>query len=182
MRNQVLAREAPPGPRIPWKKVWAVVGTDLSDPTEEADWRKLLGVPATASLRSPIIRADSDADTMTKAYCTCSNAKRWSLPKRGLPIFNRDAVLLEVREEWQRRGRLDLDTEGIGQRLGYLVVLWPEAFLEFVLLQQKLLPCAFACKSQSAIRLACARAAHAASEVIGAIAVDCAGSSRRLHP
>ena len=105
-----------------------------------------------------------------------------SLPKRGLPIFNRDAVLLEVREEWQRRGRLDLDTEGIGQRLGYLVVLWPEAFLEFVLLQQKLLPCAFACKSQSAIRLACARAAHAASEVIGAIAVDCAGSSRRLHP
>ena len=32
----------PPQPQIPWKQVWASVGTDLSDPTEEADWRKLL--------------------------------------------------------------------------------------------------------------------------------------------
>ena len=34
-----------------------------------------------------------------------------SLPKRGLPIFNRDAVLLEVREEWQRRDELRASTE-----------------------------------------------------------------------
>ena len=43
----------PPGPRIPWTKVWASVGTDLSDPTEEADWRKLLHRAWSARNRFP---------------------------------------------------------------------------------------------------------------------------------
>ena len=32
----------PPNPSIPWTQIWASIGTELSDPTEEASWRKLI--------------------------------------------------------------------------------------------------------------------------------------------
>ena len=43
----------PPQPTVPWPQVWASVGTDLSDPTEEADWRKLLHRAWSARNRFP---------------------------------------------------------------------------------------------------------------------------------
>ena len=60
-------RLAPPFP-IPWKTVWASIGTPLSDPTEEKAWRKLLHRAINARNRHP-----TNPDKSCRLKCGCND-------------------------------------------------------------------------------------------------------------
>ena len=53
---------------IPWKKVWASIGTPLSDPTEEKAWRKLLHRAINARNRHP-----NSPDKTCRLQCGCAD-------------------------------------------------------------------------------------------------------------
>ena len=79
---------------IPWKKVWSSVGTPLSDPTEEKQWRKLL--QRALNTRNRDTRAPSkrcrlgcscDESMLHLAQCP-KTARLWSLLLSALQAFD----------------------------------------------------------------------------------------------
>ena len=105
---------------IPWQKVWSSVGTPLSDPTEEKQWRKLL--QRALNTRNRDTRAPSkrcrlgcicDESMLHLAQCP-HTAPLWSLLLSALQAFDEKTPSLEDIRPMERAIVFGIQNEGLG--------------------------------------------------------------------